>query len=86
MTPRQRLVRFTLLAAVLVVTAATAASSADKAGRWELKGACYCRAGEDLMCVADTTERECTRRCREELCDEWFWLERRPCWNWGYGG
>jgi len=22
----------------------------------------------------------------EELCDDWFWLERRPCWNWGYGG
>jgi hypothetical protein len=20
------------------------------------------------------------------LCDDWFWLERRPCWNWGDGG
>jgi hypothetical protein len=26
------------------------------------------------------------RRCAQELCDDWFWLERRSCWNWGYGG
>ena len=32
------------------------------------------------------TERECRERCDEALCDDWFWKERLPCWNWGYGG
>jgi len=22
----------------------------------------------------------------EALCDDWFWKDRLPCWNWGYGG
>jgi hypothetical protein len=39
-----------------------------------------------LQCEDDVTERDCDARCAEALCDDWFWLERRPCWNWGYGG
>jgi len=54
--------------------------------RWELTGSCYCRAAGELRCVSDQTEVRCRHRCAEELCDDWFWLERRPCWNWGYGG
>ena len=49
-------------------------------------GACYCRAAGTLQCTADLSERECRRRCDETLCDDWFWKERLPCWNWGYGG
>jgi hypothetical protein len=49
-------------------------------------GACYCRAGETLTCVSDLSEPDCRRRCDEALCDDWFWRERLPCWNWGYGG
>ena len=54
--------------------------------RSELTGSCYCKAAGELRCVSDQTEGQCSQRCAEELCDEWFWLERRPCWNWGYGG
>ena len=60
-------------------------STADQASR-ELRGACYCRAGNELMCTERQTERECDLRSKEALCDEWFWKERLPCWNWGYGG
>ncbi len=56
------------------------------AERAELTGACYCRAAGELTCTAGLTERDCRRRCAEDLCDDWFWLDRRPCWNWGYGG
>lgn len=49
-------------------------------------GACYCRAAGALQCTGGLTERECRRRCDEKLCDDWFWKERLPCWNWGYGG
>ena len=72
-----------LLGVLLVAAAATPGASADTR---DLTGACYCRAAGELRCVPDLVERECTRRCTEELCDDWFWLERRPCWNWGYGG
>jgi hypothetical protein len=78
MTPRRL-----LLAGVLVAAAVTPGASADTR---DLTGACYCRAASELRCVGDLVERECRRRCTEELCDDWFWLERRPCWNWGYGG
>lgn len=54
--------------------------------RFVLLGACYCQAAGELRCAADLTEPDCRRRCEQELCDRWFWLERRPCWNWGYGG
>ena len=49
-------------------------------------GACYCRAEGELRCTPGLTERDCQRRCDEALCDDWFWKERLPCWNWGYGG
>ena len=39
-----------------------------------------------LQCDGGLTERECRQRCDEALCDDWFWKERLPCWNWGYGG
>ena len=51
-----------------------------------LHGACYCRAGPALHCTANLSERECHRQCDEALWDDWFWKERLPCWNWGYGG
>ena len=50
--------------------------------RWELTGSCYCRAAGELHCVSDQTEDQCRHRCAEELCDDWFWRERLPCWNW----
>jgi len=71
-----------LLPLMIVVVAATG----EERSRFELRGACYCRAAGQLSCVGDVTERECDQRCAEALCDDWFWLERRPCWNWGYGG
>jgi len=49
-------------------------------------GACYCRSAGTLECAGGLTERECRQRCDEALCDDWFWKERLPCWNWGYGG
>jgi hypothetical protein len=51
-----------------------------------LRGACYCRAEGTLQCTAGLSEAECRTRCEEALCDDWFWKERLPCWNWGYGG
>jgi hypothetical protein len=54
--------------------------------RGPLPGACYCRAAGALHCTANLSERECRLRCDEALCDDWFWKERLPCWNWGYGG
>ncbi len=74
------------LGAVLVLGAATLTEPADPPQALEFTGACYCRAAGELRCVADLLEPECKRRCADELCDDWFWLERRPCWNWGYGG
>jgi hypothetical protein len=75
------------LAASLAVGAAAATEpAADRARALEFTGACYCREAGELRCVAGLTEQECTRRCAEDLCDDWFWLERRACWNWGYGG
>jgi hypothetical protein len=58
----------------------------DDATEGGLRGACYCRAAGALYCTANLSERECRRQCDEALCDEWFWKERLPCWNWGYGG
>jgi hypothetical protein len=49
-------------------------------------GACYCRMADALQCTANLTEPECRHRCDEALCDDWFWKDRLPCWNWGYGG
>jgi hypothetical protein len=74
------------LGALLALGLTTAGGTLAQGPRWELTGSCYCRAAGELRCASDQTEDQCTRRCAEELCDEWFWLERRPCWNWGYGG
>lgn len=79
--------RAVLLAAALGLLAAGAGrTSADDIRRPVFTGACYCRAQGQVQCVGELTERACDRQCREALCDDWFWLERRPCWNWGYGG
>jgi hypothetical protein len=74
------------LAAVAVAALTAPGSVADETATAELQGACYCRGGGQLMCTANLTGRECALRCRQALCDEWFWKERLPCWNWGYGG
>ena len=55
-------------------------------GLHEFRGACYCRAKHELMCTPELTWRDCDHRCKLALCDDWFWKERLPCWNWGYGG
>ncbi len=39
-----------------------------------------------LKCVGVVTRAECDKQCAEALCDDWFWMERLTCWNWGYGG
>ena len=75
-----------VLSALLALGLTSASETLAQPGRWELTGSCYCRAAGELRCVSDQTEIQCKRRCAEELCDDWFWLERRPCWNWGYGG
>jgi hypothetical protein len=61
-------------------------SPAAQEPRFVLVGACYCEAAKELHCSGELTERACRRQCEENLCDRWFWLERRPCWGWGYGG
>jgi hypothetical protein len=80
--------RILVLSLAVVATAAAGGSARDPAaGRGAgFLGACYCKVGAALQCTADLTERECRRRCDEALCDDWFWKERLPCWNWGYGG
>ena len=82
----RQIAQWSALVALLALGAVTASEPADTGGRSDLTGACYCRAAGDLRCVGELTERQCARRCSDELCDDWFWLERRPCWNWGYGG
>ncbi len=68
----------------LLLLVAAAAAAADM--RPGFLGACYCRAAGTLRCTSDLSESDCRRQCNEALCDEWFWKERLPCWNWGYGG
>ena len=75
------------LAAVLAIAAlGSPRSAADETASPEFRGACYCRAEGRLMCTAHLTARECELRSTQAFCDEWFWKERLPCWNWGYGG
>jgi hypothetical protein len=76
-----RIARAAALGFVLVAAVAADGRSAEP-----LLGACYCKAAGTLHCTAGLTEPECRRRCDEALCDDWFWKERLPCWNWGYGG
>lgn len=80
MTPTTR---GTMIGLALLVAAAAGGSASEPPA---LRGACYCRAGAELHCTANLSERDCRRQCDEALCDDWFWKERLPCWNWGYGG
>ncbi|HJR00768.1 MAG TPA: hypothetical protein VKA83_04015 [Methylomirabilota bacterium] len=75
--------RGTMIGLALLVAAAAGGSASEPP---PLRGACYCRAGAALHCTANVSERDCRRQCDEALCDDWFWKERLPCWNWGYGG
>jgi len=82
-------VRVRMIGVVLVVMAAAGGPAVRPplaAETGPLRGACYCRADKALECTASLTERECRTQCDEALCDSWFWKERLPCWNWGYGG
>ena len=81
---RAALLGVTLLAAAGGPAAELPASGAGRTAPGH--GACYCRMGEALRCTANLTERECHRQCDEAICDDWFWKDRLPCWNWGYGG
>ena len=65
---------------------ALAAGGAAAEGPTVFLGACYCREAGTLRGTGDLSEPDCRRLCDEALCDEWFWKERLPCWNWGYGG
>ena len=76
-----------VLGALLAVAASTGGGTIARADQGRpLLGACYCRVGETLKCTGDLTEPNCRRQCDDALCDDWFWKERLPCWNWGYGG
>ena len=75
---------FGLLSCIAAVPYVTTAASDARPP--EFHGACYCRAMSELRCVGVTTRAQCNKQCAEALCDEWFWMERLACWNWGYGG
>ena len=79
---RSPLIRLGLAALLAGVFAAPSRAAAPV----DWPGACYCRGGGTLRCTAGLTHDACRRQCDRELCDEWFWKERLPCWNWGYGG
>ena len=75
-----------LVVAMLAAVPAVESRVPDAAAQSEFLGSCYCRSEGRLSCTADLTLGVCRQRCDEALCDEWFWKERLPCWNWGYGG
>ena len=79
-------VRIAVFALSLLAGAAADGPAAEPPGPGALRGACYCRMAAALECTADLTEADCRRQCDEALCDDWFWKDRLPCWNWGYGG
>jgi len=81
-----RTLRLVLLALLLAGAPAAESRAADPAARSEFVGSCYCRSEGRLSCTAELTRGECRQRCDEQLCDDWYWKERLPCWNWGYGG
>jgi hypothetical protein len=80
--------RRAILVLLLIVAAGVGGDivAARAETRWVFLGACYCRAAGTLECTNNLSEADCRRRCDEALCDDWFWRERLPCWNWGYGG
>jgi hypothetical protein len=78
--------RIALTTALIVAALSSPRSAADPMIAAEFRGACYCRVDTQLMCTANLTDRECDLISKQTFCDEWFWKERLPCWNWGYGG
>jgi hypothetical protein len=76
--------RIAALAAALLAGVVADGPAAEPPGG--SRGACYCRMADALHCTGNVTEPECRRQCDEALCDDWFWKDRLPCWNWGYGG
>jgi len=82
MPVRSRMIQLGL-AALLAGTFSAPSRAADPT---DWPGACYCRAEGRLRCTGGLTHHACRQRCDQELCDDWFWKERLPCWNWGYGG
>jgi hypothetical protein len=78
--------RVAAIAVLLITAGSDGARLARAETRRPFLGACYCRVGQTLHCTSDLSEPDCRRRCDEALCDDWFWKERLPCWNWGYGG
>ena len=86
MTTITRVAILTLLVTAAVCADGIAADRAQPPRSLPLLGACYCHAAGTLQCTGDLSEDECRRRCDEALCDDWFWKERLPCGNWGYGG
>ena len=82
----RQIARRSALIGLVVFGVITASEPADRDQRWRLTGGCYCRIAGELQCLGELTEPQCARRCGDELCDDWFWLERLPCWTWGYGG
>jgi hypothetical protein len=78
--------RLTVMALLTLAALSPGGSRAADDPRFVLDGACYCRRATQLDCLGQFPRVECERKCTEALCDDWFWLERRPCWNWGYGG
>jgi hypothetical protein len=83
MTPIPRLAAAALLS-IASLTDGAVVTRADTVTA--LLGACYCRVGQTLQCTSNLSEPDCRQRCNDALCDDWFWKERLPCWNWGYGG
>jgi len=74
------------LCLVLDVASPARVATAPDSRQDEFRGACYCRASGELHCLGLLTQATCHKRCADELCDDWFWMERLTCWNWGYGG
>ena len=72
-----------LLGAVAASFVATTISDAQPP---DVQGACYCRAMREVKCIGVITRAQCNKQCAEAFCDDWFWMERLTCWNWGYGG
>ena len=84
MGPAARVAILLGLSAALIVSAMGASRASMQ--HPVFLGACYCRAASTLNCLGMLSEPDCDKQCAEAFCDDWFWLERRPCWNWGYGG